>query len=174
MTRIADRRRNPPPTGPAAFPAVVLIDQREKLPYRFDAVPADVGQGGGLLAVTTSVETLPSGDYSLDGWRTEVAVERKSACDLFGTLGGGRDRFVRELERLASYRFAAVVVEAEWSDVFNDPPRHTQLSPKSVYRSVLAWSVRYPARWFFVPGRAVAEVTTFRLLQRFWMEQEKK
>jgi hypothetical protein len=98
-----------------------------------------------------------------------VAIERKSLADLYSTLGQGRQRFARELERLNGYEFTAVVVEAEWSVVIGSPPAYSQLLPKTVYRSVIAWQVRYPkVHWWFVPGRDFAEVTTFRLLERYW------
>jgi ERCC4-type nuclease len=177
------------------FPVTLLVDTREQLPmvfaeitadeetpdgkwrtpYLFDAVPADVTLGGGVWRVRTERLTLPSGDYSLDGYASQVAVERKSIADLFGTVGQGRERFIRELERLDEMTFAAVVVEREWSDVFNDPPRHSRLSPKTVYRSVLAWQQRFPrVHWFFCPGRDFAEVTTFRILERFLKELSEK
>lgn len=162
-----------PRAKPVAFPAAVLIDTREQRPYAFAGLTADAHQGGGPLVVETRPATLPSGDYSLDGFADRVAVERKSKADLFGTLGRGRERFERELARLAGMEFAAVVVEAEWSEVFDDPPARSGLAPKCVYRSVLAWQQRFPlVHWLFVPGRDFAEVTTFRVLQRFHTDHQ--
>lgn len=154
------------------FPHVVLVDQREWLPYAFAEIPADAQFGGGTWRVHTRTQLLSSGDYTLDGYADAVAVERKSLQDLFGTVGQGRDRFVRELERLAGMRFAAVVVEAEWSTVFDSPPEHSRLDPRTVWRSVLAWMQRYPrVHWLMCPDRAFAEVATFRVLERFVREQ---
>lgn len=182
-------RRDQNPT----FPRTILIDTREQLPlvfanlnatcdetedgtwrapYLFAEVPADAQFGGGIWQVRTERLTLPSGDYSLDGYADAVSVERKSKADLFGTLGQGRDRFIRELERLNEMTFAAVVVECEWSEILNDPPPFTGLEPKTIFRSVLAWQQRYPRiAWWFCPGREFAEVTTFRILERFVKEQ---
>jgi hypothetical protein len=163
-------RRRPDPE----FPLTVVIDTAEQLPYAFAGVPADREFGGGCWRVPTVRGSLVWGDYSLAGHEAEVAVERKSKADLFRTVGQERDRFVRELAALADYRFAAVVVEAEWSEVFDDPPPFSQLPPKLLYRNVLAWQQRYPrVHWWFVPGRDVAEVTTLRILERFWKEQQK-
>lgn len=155
------------------FPAVVVIDQREKRPFGFAAVRADAREGGGVLAVPTATVLLPTGDYSLAGLEAEVAVERKSIDDLYGTLGGQRERFERELERLSAMRFAAVVVEAELSEVLGSPPPRSQLSPKTVVRSVMAWQQRYPrVHWWFCPGREVAEVVTLRILDRYLRDRE--
>lgn len=155
------------------FPAVVVVDQREKRPFGFASVRADAREGGGVLTVRTRVGLLPSGDYSLDGLEAEVAVERKSLDDLYGTLGSWRDRFERELERLSLMRFAAVVVESEVSEVIAHPPPRSMLNPKTVVRSVLAWQQRYPrVHWWFCPGRDVAEAITLRILDRFHRDRE--
>lgn len=153
------------------FLGTVVVDTREQLPYTFAGIRADRSDGGGPLTVPVRVGTLASGDYSLVGCESLVAVERKSKADLFGTLGKGRDRFERELARLAGYRAAAVVVEATWPEVVTDPPPRSELPPKTVLRSVLAWKVRYPTvHWDFVGPRALAEVFTFRFLERFLKE----
>lgn len=166
------RRRTKPAAEPPAFPPAIVIDTREQHPYAFDRIPADAYQGEGLLAIRTEVRTLRSGDYSLAGYEHRVAVERKSKADLFGTVGQGRERFERELARLNGMQFASVVVEAEWSEILTDPPPHTQLSPKTINRSVLAWKQRFVrVHWEFWPGRTAAEAITFRILERFWKER---
>jgi DNA excision repair protein ERCC-4 len=158
--------------GQVTFTPVVVIDTREQAAYSFASLKADICDGGGPLVITSRRGTLRSGDYSLRGYERRVAVERKSLADLYGTLGKGRDRFERELRRLAGFQFAAVVVEAELSEILSSPPPRSKLSPKSVYRSILAWQQRYPAvHWWFVPGRAMGETTTFRILERFFKEQ---
>lgn len=154
------------------FEPVIVVDTREQLSYSFAKMTTDARQGGGPLKVRTERRKLDTGDYSIAGMEALVTVERKSKEDLFGTLTTGRDRFERELVRMQAMGHAAVVCEAEWSEVLNDPPEYSKTSPKSIYRSVLAWQQRYPGvHWHFVPGRAVAEVWTFRILQRFVVEQ---
>lgn len=164
------RQRIRPVTPDGLFRGTVVIDTREQQPYHFTGLYADAADGGKPLTVPVVRGTLASGDYSLAGHETAVAVERKSLADLFGTLAGGRDRFVRELERLAAYRFAAVIVEASWQAILDGPP-HSQLPPKTVFRSVVAWQQRYPAvHWWTVENRRMAEVTTYRILERYWKE----
>ena len=68
-----------------------------------------------------------------------------------------RDRFERELERLSAMDWAAVVVEATLETIVRDPPPYSELSPKTVYRSLLAWSVRYPVRWVTAGPRELVE-----------------
>jgi DNA excision repair protein ERCC-4 len=162
------RTARPKPTE-HVFPGTVVIDSREGLPYAFTGIVSDAKDGRLPVRVTTIVRGLPSGDYSLEGFENRVAVERKSLGDLFSTLGGSRDRFQRELARLAEMEHAAVVIEAEWSTIYRTPPERSQLPPKNVLRSVIAWQQRFPSiHWHFVPGRAFAERLTFRILERFW------
>lgn len=157
------------------FPGTILIDSREQHFYTFREIPKDRTEGGGTWQVLTKTVGLASGDYSLHGFADKIAVERKSLADLFSTIGQGRDRFERELERLDAMEFAAVVVEAEWSSIINEPPRHSNLTAKTIFRSVLAWQQRYPrCHWLFVPGREMGERTTFRILERFMKENAAK
>jgi ERCC4-type nuclease len=165
MTR---RRAN---TGVVTSPFVVAIDQREKLPYAFASIVSDASEGRRPVEVATTPAFLPSGDYSIVGHEPAIAIERKSLADLYGTLGQHRDRFERELVRLAGMAWAAVVVEAEWSEVLQGS-EHSQLDPKTIYRSVIAWQQRMPVvHWWFVAGRPMAEVTVYRLLERWWKDR---
>jgi DNA excision repair protein ERCC-4 len=155
------------------FPVCVLVDTREQKFFTFRNISADGGKSkpGTKLVVLTRTVSLTSGDYSLDGHADKIAVERKSKADLFGTVGQGRERFERELARLNEMTYAAVIVEAEWSEILTNPPDHSCLSPKSIYRSVIAWQQRFPrVHWWFCPGRDAAERTTFRVLERYWKE----
>lgn len=179
MSRTAHHARAARAADYVLFPRAIVVDTREQLPFSFGGLRADVSYGAGnsaTLIIELVTGTLAAGDYSLWGFTDQVAIERKSIADLFGTLSQGRDRFVRELERMQdTLQFAAVVVEADWSEILNRPPLYSELPPKIVHRSVLAWQQRYPrVHWWMMPDRRLAEVTTFRILERFWRDTEKK
>lgn len=163
---------------PVTAQFTVIIDTREQSPYQFESIRADVGADPlqRPIIIPTTRRFLPQGDYSIAGHDVAVAIERKSIGDLFGTLGRGRRRFEAELLRLQSEAtFAAVVVEAEWSEILGDPPARCRLNPKTIFRSVLAWQQRYPrVHWLMVPGRAAGEIATYRTLERFWVEQQRR
>ena len=174
-------------------------------PYTFDAIPADVQDGGASptagpaaavpLIIPTRRECLPQGDYSLAGFSGTAGgiwVERKSAADLYSTIGQNRERFERELERLqeaVSVKIthaidgtvileppgcAAVFVEAELSSLHDNPPVHSKLTYRSMCRAVIAWQVRYPAvSWHFLPNRRTAEVWLVRLFHKWLREKQK-
>jgi len=149
----------------------IVIDKREQHPFTFQGIESDAKGSRRPMFIPTKPGTLPSGDYSVAGLEHAVAVERKSLVDLYGTIGAGRDRFVRELERLDQMEFAAVVIEAGWPAIIGNPPPSSKVSPKVIYRSIIAWGQRFPrVHWWPCPHRTFAERTTFRILQRFWTD----
>ena len=177
MTTPRARRRLARRTTPdavAVAPFTVLIDTREQLPWDFAGIKADAAQGGpagGNLVVPVAGGTLGAGDYSIHGHGGRVAVERKSLADLFGTIGQGRDRFERELERLNGLEFAAVIVEAELSEAKLNPPSYSQVQFKTVTRSAIAWQQRFKGvHWCWLPGRYAAMVWAYRVLERWWKD----
>lgn len=157
-------------------PFKVAIDTREQAPFHFGGMRADASKHYKPLAIETQVCTLRTGDYSIVGLEHEITIERKSISDAFSTFTVHRDRFERELERMQAMRFAAVIIEADWSQLLAGPARseHPERIAKSVYRSILAWQVRYRAAWFLMPSRLHAEKTTFRLLERYWEDRSEK
>lgn len=153
-------------------PFIILIDNREKAPYRFTGIP-DKAKYGGSLHVPTEHRYLPTGDYSIDGLETRFALERKSLEDLYGTIGQHRERFEDELERLNALDFAAVIIEATqreiWAPSRHRPDWRSRLDPRAVEGSIVAWSIRYPrVHWWAVGGRREGEVRAFEACEKFW------
>jgi hypothetical protein len=127
----------------------VLIDNREKYPYRFARKHA-----------ATARERLPAGDYAvrLDGTLV-AAVERKSLQDLAGSLIDGR--LGHELAELAALPRAAVVVEDRYSRLF----RLEHGSPGFVADRLAQVQVRWTGvPIVFAETRPLAEEWTFRFL----------
>lgn len=160
-------------------PFTVAIDTREQAPYHFTDLTTDSRHKYRPLIVPTTPATLPTGDYSIEGYEGRVTVERKSLDDAFGTFGADRDRWERELHRLAEIECASVVIEADWKTVMNSIRPTSEagrsFTSKSFYRSLIAWQVRFPTvHWWLCPGRQFAEITTFRLLERWWLDEQQK
>ncbi len=127
----------------------ILVDTRERYPYRF----------AGKQARTTR-RALPAGDYAveLDG-ELVATVERKSLPDLTGALVDGSIAFL--LAELAALPRAAVAVEDRFSAVFK--LEHVQ--PGFVAELLAAVQVRYPTvPILFLDSRQLAEEWTFRFL----------
>ena len=165
------------PTDVIDSPFEISIDLREKLAFDFSAIRGDQKERNKRINVRIRREHLITGDYSIFGWHNRVAIERKSHPDIYQTLGQHRDRFEKEMNRLNELEFAAVVLECSWDELLT-PPKYSELNPKTVYRTILAWMVRYPkVHWVTSVagnGRIFAEKATYRLLERFWKEQEVK
>ena len=165
-------RTLPPPVEAAICPFTILVDGREKAPYRFQGICADASQNHRPIVVTTEWIHLVTGDYTISGLEHLVCVERKSLTDLYSTLGQHRDRFEREHQRMAAIvqqgGYCCVVVEADWETAIHLPPERSQLPPKVVFRTAVSWQIRYRVPWTFVPDRRFAEVYTFRVLEKFW------
>ena len=176
------RARGYSPLGRPSIPAthvdcpfVVAVDSREQRPYTFQGIMADADHNSLPLRIATRTCTLPmgGGDYSIFGW-PGIALERKSAADLYGSVGQRRENFEQRLTLMESERkFAAVIVEAHWDELLGDPPRHTKFKPKALFRSIIAWQQRYRGvHWVFCKDRDWAERITFRMLERYWKDHQ--
>jgi DNA excision repair protein ERCC-4 len=136
------------PSSPALNRPQIVIDAREQLPYEFDG------------AIT---KTLDTADYSVEGLEHCVAFERKSLNDLLGCIGGSRDRFERELERLSQIRYRGLIVEATLLEVLRPPP-FSRLHPNSILGTLASWSLRFQLPIWFGGTRSTAQSLTERLL----------
>lgn len=89
----------------------IVIDTREQLPLHFRKSKNLEGTVRG---------TLSTGDYSIEGFEDKIAIERKSSSDLFGSLGKGRERFKREIERAINrLEYFAILIECSQTVILN-------------------------------------------------------
>jgi ERCC4-type nuclease len=118
----------------------------------------------------TVIEGLHEGDYSArlvtdeGGVLLPVRVERKSLGDLYGVCGYGRDRFERELVRLAGYPRAYLVIEAELRQVLAGFER-SRISGRAVLTSVASWAQKFGVAPIFAGDRRLARAWTQRVLE---------
>lgn len=169
-------------------PFRVVIDSNEQEPFSFVGIRADSDQQNRPLVVPVVWRSLGRhpyqfGDYSVEGFIGRVQVERKSVSDCQSTLldfrkGGGRDRFTRELQNLSNVEAPLVIVEGSIGQVLERKNEHRAREhrdvAKQLYRSILAMMQDYRVPWFFAESRRMAEITTFRFLERFWKKHAKQ
>lgn len=192
----------PPREGHILCPFVVVADSREQIPYGLagityqdddlespsrdgcpacgfgitppsplDSAPIKDDRTGKPFDIAIYRTGIPLGDYSILGL-PEIAIERKSLEDFYGSVGR-RENFEGRLTRLQSKGYSAVVVEATQEQVLASPPPFSGLTPRNVFRTVQAWTMDFPrTHWWFMDGRVSAEVLTFRLLYRFFRKNK--
>jgi hypothetical protein len=127
----------------------ILVDSRERYPYRF-----------AIQQATTERQALPAGDYGIAHDEQIVAiVERKSLHDLVRRLIDGQLTYA--LAEMAAIPRAAVVIEDRYSNLFK--LEHTK--PGFVTEMLAALTVRYPTVPItFCETRPLAEEWTYRFL----------
>lgn len=159
-------------------PFTIVIDAQEKYPFQFQGITTD-GERRPII-IPTLVESLgpTHGDYSILGMEGECHIERKSPSDAIGTIlgwGERRERFENTLKFLSSVFVAAVVVECSLGQLIasceSRGKKTVEENRKILHRSILAWSVDYTVPWFFCDTRRLAELTTFRIMQRCYAKQ---
>ena len=107
--------------------------------------------------------TLHTGDYSIAGYETRCAVERKSVPDLLGSLGGRggarRKRFEAAFERLGKLDRGAVVIEGTVKGIYA-ARRFGRITPAHAVGAMISWAARYRVPVFFCDDRVVARSVT--------------
>jgi DNA excision repair protein ERCC-4 len=133
----------------------VIVDTREQLAYTFDPL---------LLRVVR--RALPAGDYSLEGHEHRVAIERKSLDDYVASVIASRERFGRELNKLAELELGCVVVEGSLEDVLAHRYR-SGAHPNAIFGATTSIIVDRRVPVFFCSDRQIARRFVEGVLLRF-------
>lgn len=168
------------------LPFTILVDSAEGQPYTFGEIRCDPPHDYMMWHVPTQWASLGRhphglGDYSIDGYKGRVHVERKSPEDAVNTIlgwGGRRDRFKQELENLGKIEAGIVMVECSINRLFTVGSEYIQQKPqvaaKQINSSILGFMQDYRVPWFFASSRRHAEISTFRYLKRFWKNEQER
>lgn len=117
----------------------ILVDTREQKPYTFPGYPVER-------------TALPTADYTIKGFETEILVERKSVSDFLGCIFS--DRFQRELERMADCRIAQLVIEG---NLYKLEHHHWKGSFNSVLGKLETYPLKYGVYVWLLDDREKAE-----------------
>ena len=82
-----------------------------------------------------------------------------------------RKRFEKEFQRMSQFEYAALVIESDWNSIYKRPPSRSQIKPKQILRTLMAWHMRYNVHVWPCPGRKFAEKTTYLILDRFYRDK---
>lgn len=119
---------------------IVIIDRREQAPI---SLPADIATARGTLA---------TGDYSVAGLTSLIAVERKGHSDAWNSVLGSRQRFFAEWQRMgaivaAGGAAACLLVGVADYDALRRVPAGRQVDAArraaGVAGTYRAWSARF-------------------------------
>ena len=122
----------------------IVADTREQLNLDFT----------GFKDVEVVRTKLDAGDYSLVGYESLITFERKSVQDLVGTLIGGHERFLRELDRMKSYKEKYILIEHSPTILYQYCAKHGwEKKFNTIIQSLLAYAYHYQVRVRFCKNR---------------------
>lgn len=172
------------------IPVTIFFDGTgEPDPYKFESqfIKSQCRDKGIQLLVVR--KRLTVGDYTIHGMEDTFTVERKKLNDLVGRLSQpGRkandmpgldgqakpvrnkrkEFFDRQVDPMSKMARAAIMVEADWSDITWQRYR-SDIHPNSVKATVAAIIARFNVPVFFFSDRAGAEEMTFLVLMQ-WLK----
>jgi ERCC4-type nuclease len=154
----------PEAAGLAVCPFQIVVDSREQLPFSFS------GLG---VVVPTVVKGLPSGDYSIEGMEELIAVERKSAADIVGSVCAGHTRFEREHHRMLNMvengGYVALVCEGNYAEIDDGLRSEDRMqAANTLLGTMTSWPCKFRCPWYFAGDRRRAEIITFHLLSKWY------
>jgi DNA excision repair protein ERCC-4 len=132
---------------PYAFPAgfKIIQDTREQLPlFTASTTPP------GLTVITTTVK---DGDYTIKGFESSFAIERKQISDFFSYIGKERTRTTEKMKRFKQFKWVGLVIEESESKLLSGHFFST-LSPEVVRQSIVSFEVRSGVHVFYSENRA--------------------
>jgi ERCC4-type nuclease len=119
---------------------VLVIDTREQTPLC-----------QGVKGLVSVFDTLRDGDYSIRGFESDFAIERKGISDLMSYVGReNKSKTIAKLRRLAEMDWAGLVIEAGYKDILL-PQKYSQVAPESVRQFLASVRVRYGIHIFYHP-----------------------
>lgn len=134
---------------------IIIIDTRETWPLEFSP------------EIRTVRKKLDEGDYSLVGYEDRISIERKTLSDLCGSLGKGRERFERELLRLARYEFAAIIIESNWKTIIRGSFPFSRMKPAPIIGSLMSFVLKHGIFPITAENHEIAGILTEKLLLKF-------
>ncbi len=144
---------------------ILCIDTREQSPL-FLLHGSGIGKHikGELLTLKLA---LPFGDYSCRGFEQEIAIERKSIPDLYGSLFQNWERFKAELESLSKYPRKWIVIEGAESDIFKYQD-FSKIHPNSIRGRLCSIEIRLGIPIYYGASRIDCEGFCLQRLVKYY------
>lgn len=131
---------------------VVKVDTREQKPWHFEEEKKKKA-GYKSQIVGSEIVTLDCADYTLSGHEDLLRVEKKAGFgELFSNMTpkSNKERFEREMEKLAKYKYKYIVVEANLNnDMMGMSPVQFKYAPPC--SAVLRWLLEIQMKYGVIP-----------------------
>lgn len=122
--------------------------------------------------------TLKTGDYSIYGFESRIAIERKSVADLFGTVLKGHERFKREIERALSFDYFAIMIDGSYKDIlsgnFIQKQNGGKMKGVTVLKVLFTIHTKYNIPIFMNSGRTQSRILVKEIFDSFMRTELKK
>jgi len=145
-------------------PFTIVADTRDKNLHRwtFEDINASIGHS------RVKVKKLDVGDYTIEELPPNIlCIERKKSYEEIcsNISKNDKDRFKRELEKLADFKYAYIIIETTLAEMMRGS-RFTTLSPAFVISVLLEVEMRYSIR-ILMAGRN-AELMAYKIMRKVW------
>lgn len=120
------------------------------------------------------ISTLKTGDYSILGYESKFAIERKSMIDLVSTVTRHHERFKKEIARGLDMDYFAIVVEDSWINLKNNTYKHanrTKVKGDTVCKIVATIHMKYKVPVFFTKSRQESKELIKYLSEAYYKTQ---
>jgi ERCC4-type nuclease len=119
------------------------------------------------LSIPILVKKLDTGDLAPLGYESRCTLDRKQLGDFINCRTWERERFDRELERMSTMDFAAIMIEANHDDVLRRRYR-AKVDPNAILSSAMSITVKHGVHVHFCGDTWHAADLGVRLLRAFW------
>lgn len=148
----------------------VVVDTREQQPWSFDNY-------------TKANRKLDTGDYSVEGLETVLAIERKKSINEIAN-NIIESRFKDVIDRLSKMKYAYILLEFDLDNVLSYPigsslPKHmwnkVKISPSFIMKHILEWQMFHNIKVVFCGGPTNAEkMAEFIMNKVYYLEIHSK
>ena len=140
-----------------------IVDTREQNPLKF-------------RNIETIRKKLDAGDYSIEGMEHLISIERKSAADLYGTLGKGNKRFQKELKRAVNHDIFVLLIESPYHVVKEkafENAHYCGMRPDVLMKILWTLMIKYRIYVMFCNGRVEALQIVKGILTSYYNHKKK-
>jgi len=141
------------------IPIKIVVDTREQNPlWKKDVIS----------------KKLDVGDYSIEGFEDQIAIERKSLTDLFGTLGKGHRRFNKEIERSKGLEYFAIVIDGTVTNCLLKDfkgANYSRMKGFVILAILMSLHMKHNIPFFFTNGRSESKRIIKELFNAFYRKK---